>query len=94
MTRLTVLLAAALVFGCQPAMAKCGKRADLLKEIEGDAKEKRVGIGLSFNGLMWELFVNETAATWSLITTRPDGLACTKDNGRNWEAIKDKGPVT
>lgn len=71
---------AAILFLPSPAAAKvkCGPRAAIA--------EYPVSTGLLKNGNMIEVFVLKTGA-FAIIMTRPDGLACLMEAGKNWEDL-------
>lgn len=80
---------------CTPAQAaQCGKRADLIKGFEQQFGEKRSGIGLTSNGQVFELYVAPNGTSWTILSTRVDGLACIVAVGRSWEQVKKEDPET
>ena len=48
--------------------------------------EYRQAIGLTGSGLMMEIFAASVTGTWTIVVTRPDGLACLVAAGEAFEA--------
>ena len=78
---LAVLCTAAL-----PAAARnvCMKRAELAGVLEKH-KETPAAIGLASNGSLIEVFTAEDGATWSIVMTSPEGVACVVAVGEDWD---------
>ena len=70
----------------------CGKHADIAKRLESGYQEVRTGIGLAGNGGLIELYVSDKR-TFTIVLTRPNGLACLMAVGENWEVLKTPLPV-
>lgn len=82
------LLAVALMALTVPAQAQsmCSQRKDLLKAITEKYNEVRVGIGMTGGSAVHELYVSKTG-TYTIIVTRPDGMACVVAAGVGWSAV-------
>ena len=83
--RLT-LLAAGLSACAIPAAAQqaCAPRADIVAHLEAKYGETRIGAGLQTRGSVTEVFVSAESGTWTIIVTRPDGMACAVAAGEAW----------
>lgn len=74
-----------------PALAQnglCGPHPALAGQLAADYGEQPVAIGLTNDGLLVEIFVADGRRTFTLLLTRPDGLACILLAGQGWQ-----GPV-
>ena len=82
--------AAALLGAASPAQVQgaqsCGKRADLISFLAGGFREAPVGIGLTEQGLLLEIFASKDGETWTLLMTMPNGVACVVASGEQWQA--------
>lgn len=84
---LVAALTAAMIFAL-PAQAQqagaCAPRADIVTHLEKKYGETRRGAGLQNRGSVTEIFVSAESGTWTIIVTRPDGLACAVAAGEAW----------
>ncbi len=93
MTRfLAILLTVALLLAPIPAQAQiaCGMRDLIVKNLGDKYNEVRHGGGLSGPLAIFELYVNETTGTWTILSTTPNGWACIMAVGTNWFRITPK----
>ena len=90
MWRISKLIVCAIVFALatSSAMAQtlCGNHDDLVTKLTNEFSETRVGIGLSDNGRVFELFASPNG-TWTILVTPPKGLSCLVETGQSWESI-------
>lgn len=66
----------------QPAL--CGEHDAIVAQLLSKYGESVVGRGISFQGLMMEVFASE-AGSWSVLLSSPAGSACIVSAGENWE---------
>lgn len=69
------------------AQSICDTRANLLSHLKSKYEETPVAIGLSNAGGVVELITANNGKTWTLIVTRPNGMACLIAAGESWESI-------
>lgn len=68
---------------------RCGSHKDVVAFLGTMYKETRIGMGLINAGQMMELYMSEEGS-WTMLITRPDGVACFGPVGKNWMHIKAK----
>ena len=76
--------AAADPLNAQPA---CQSRADIDQLLTQGFDEVPTALGLQSNGHLIQVFVSKDGATWTIVTTRPDGISCIVALGQHWEAL-------
>lgn len=84
------LVCAALVSFVGPtaqAQSLCGDRTDLLETLSKRYHEVPISMGLSGNGGVVEILASEKGS-WTIIVTRPSGVACVITAGEAWERLK------
>ncbi|MCH7936853.1 MAG: hypothetical protein IH994_07160 [Proteobacteria bacterium] len=62
----------------------CGSRNDVAEDLAKNHGELPVSWGLIGNSHLIEVFVSPTGG-FTIIVTRPDGLACVMAAGENWQ---------
>ncbi len=77
------------------AQAMCLRHSDLAAQLETKFGEAPTAIALASNGGLIELFSTGDGATWTLVMTSPDGVACVLVSGESWDRRHQvaKGPV-
>lgn len=81
MNRLTQIIVGGLValalspIPAFPQGIPCGDRAQIVKQLEEQYKEKRVWVGLQNQNAAVELYRSESGS-WTLLLTRVDGTSC------------------
>ena len=72
-----------------PAQAQmiCGQHTDVISKLKNNYEEQPVGMGLSTDGGLIEIYSSENG-TWTILTTRPSGVACLVAAGDSWEELK------
>jgi hypothetical protein len=90
-------LAAAALLAAAPAVAQqvCAPRDQIVKRLAEGYGEARQGYGLQGGRLVVELYASAETGTWTIIATRPDGVACAMAAGQAWnegEKIAPAGP--
>jgi predicted benzoate:H+ symporter BenE len=75
-----------------PTMAQnlCGERVDIIDTLKKRYHEVPVSMGLAGNGGVVEIFAS-TKGSWTIIVTRPTGVACVVSAGEAWESLKGIG---
>lgn len=69
-----------------PASAQtvCSARSNVIEQLGTQYAEAPVSMGLTSNGTLIEVFSSEDGATWTIISTRPDGTSCVVASGEAW----------
>ena len=70
----------------QPA---CQSRDDIDQLLTQRFSEVPTALGLQSNGDLIQVFVSKDGATWTIVTTRPDGISCIVALGEHWQALDD-----
>ncbi len=65
----------------------CGPRKDVIEFLMKKYKETPVTVALSKDGRLLELFTTKNGETWTIVKTRPDGIACLMDAGTDWQEL-------
>ncbi len=91
---IATLAAAAAFFFITPAQAQmvCGKRADMVRQVEENYGETRIGHGMAGVQAIVELYTNEETLSWSFLQTDPSGMTCIVAVGELWQI--DPGELT
>ncbi len=83
-----------LTFGGAPAHAQsnCEARTSLVAKLDKGFGELPAAIGLASTGNVLEVLISADG-TWTILITRPDGLACIAAAGEHWQMLnKLKSP--
>lgn len=74
----------------------CTQRAKVLAHLASDYREAPVAMGLANNGGVIEVLRSRDHATFTIIITMPDGIACMIAAGQSWESLpalaRGRGP--
>lgn len=72
-----------------PASAEevCASRAKVLSRLAGDFREAPVAIGTANNGGVIEVMRSPDRATFTIVITMPDGIACMIAAGKDWQEL-------
>lgn len=75
--------------GGNPAHAQtsCDVRKSLLAKLDTSYDEQPVAIGVASTGNVVELLVSANG-TWTILVTRPNGIACVAAVGEDWQALE------
>ena len=75
-----------------PTMAQnlCGERVDIIDTLKQRYHEVPVSMGLAGNGGVVEIFASNKGS-WTILVTRPTGVACVVSAGEAWESLKGIG---
>jgi hypothetical protein len=49
--------------------------------------EHPVAVGLQSDGSLLQVYAAQNASTWTLVSMRPDGMACLISAGKAWEKL-------
>lgn len=79
----------AVMFTGKPAQAQstCEFRKKLMDKLDSVYNEQPVGVGLASTGNVVELIVSPDG-TWTIVVTKPNGLACIAAVGEDWQALE------
>lgn len=69
------------------AAPPCGERERVTKLLSEKYKENQASIGVTHNGGLIEVWVNQEDDTWSIIVTTPQGMACLVAAGNGWQSL-------
>ena len=72
--------------GMQPA---CQTHDEIMQMLDQKFAETPTALGLQSNGHLIQVFASKDGMTWTIVTTRPDGVSCIVALGRHWEAVPD-----
>ena len=65
---------------------RCAMRDVVLANLSGKLSETRRSVGLAGNGILVETFAAKSGS-WTIVSTRPDGVSCIVASGRHFETI-------
>ncbi|MEM6744592.1 MAG: hypothetical protein AAF676_12765 [Pseudomonadota bacterium] len=68
----------------------CGQRDKLVQRLEVEFGETRQGFGLQRGSSIVEVFASSESGSWTILVTRPTGVACMVAAGQNWAATPDE----
>ena len=72
----------------------CHDHKDVVKMLDQQYAEAPKALGLQSNGHLVQVFVSEESGSWTIVTTRPDGLTCIVAAGEHWESLAvARGPM-
>lgn len=94
MTRIAILLLL-LPFTAGPlsAQAACAERASVVQRLADIYGETLQGMGLNQNNTVLEVYASEETGTWTILVTRPDGIACLIAAGTMWDGRPPATPA-
>ncbi len=90
MTRALTLLALLIALHGSPVAAQmpCGLYEGFTRSLEDQYKESRIGAGLATPSALFELWLNPENGSWTIIVVFPDGRACVRASGENWQQFE------
>ncbi|MEM8626238.1 MAG: hypothetical protein AAGG47_22350 [Pseudomonadota bacterium] len=71
----------------------CGKRSDIIADLERKYGETRRSYGLAQNRGVVEVWASEKGS-WTILLTRPGGISCLMAAGQAFEAEENAAPET
>lgn len=75
------------------AQTMCGDHQEIVKQLDKEFAENRIGFGLDASGRLMELFASPETGGWTLLLTLPNGLACLVGAGDIWETVPVPAPL-
>jgi len=66
----------------------CGKRDAVVEALQKNHGEIAVSRGLTSRGTLIEVFASPKSDSFTIINSRPDGIACLVAAGEGWQEIK------
>lgn len=70
----------------------CADRGKIVERLAETFGETLQSLGLNQDNGVVEIYASEATGTWTILLTRPDGLACLLASGQMWEG--DAAPLT
>ena len=67
--------------------APCKPWREVAKYLGEHYAEHPVAVGLQPDGSLLQVFAAPTTSTWTLVSMRPDGMACLIGAGKAWELL-------
>jgi hypothetical protein len=67
--------------------AACQTHAEIMQMLDQKFAEIPAALGLQSNGHLIQVFASKDGTTWTIVSTRPDGVSCIVALGRHWEAL-------
>lgn len=86
----TVFMALSFFALAAEAAPVCGKHPDLVKRLQDGYGERRIGLGVAGNHGLVEVYIS-ASGSFTILFTRPNGLACIMAAGERWEIIEFRG---
>ncbi|MEI4471944.1 hypothetical protein [Frigidibacter sp. MR17.24] len=62
----------------------CDLRVSVTEKLSNEFEEQRIGQPDVVDGIYVELWASDSFRTWSALATRPDGISCVVQTGRDW----------
>lgn len=57
----------------------------MIERLEDRYGETLQSLGLQENSSLLEVYASDSTGTWTILITRPDGVACLVASGQSWE---------
>jgi hypothetical protein len=78
------------------AQALCAPRAQVVAQLEHKYREHATSVAVTAEGGALEVYVAPSGRTWTILITRPDGIACLVSHGDDWENLPTQvaGPLS
>lgn len=67
------------------AQTACADRTQVVSRLEERYGETLQSMGLNQNNTVVEVYASEETGTWTILVTRPDGVACLIAAGQMWD---------
>ncbi len=64
----------------------CAERTTVVKRLAEKYGETLQSLGLHQNNAVVEVYASDETGSWTILMTRPDGVACLMASGQMWEA--------
>jgi hypothetical protein len=69
------------------AGAACQTHAEIKELLTQQFAEQPAAVGIQADGNLIQVFAAKDGTTWTMVTTRPDGVSCIVGLGQHWEAL-------
>jgi len=83
---LAALATASLLVGAANAQTVCGKRADIIHQLENKYGETRRSLGVQRGRGVIEIYASAKTGSWTILLTDPRGRSCLMAAGEAFEA--------
>jgi hypothetical protein len=70
-----------------PPQAPCKPWKEVAQYLGEHYSEHPVAVGLQSDGSLLQVYAAQNASTWTLVSMRPDGMACLISAGKDWEKL-------
>ena len=82
------------VFFVSPAFGQsCGNFQAAHNNLAEKYGEAPVGEGLTHDGAALRVYANPETGTWTVLTIHPNGVACVRASGEDWQARDYVEPI-
>jgi hypothetical protein len=68
------------------AQNTCDLRSRLIAALQNQFGEKPIGVGLGFDGTLYELLIGPNGS-WTLLISRANGWSCIAASGTDWQTV-------
>ena len=92
LTAATMMMAPA--GGAYAQAANCAPRTAIVERLATKYGESRQSMGLGTNNAVVEVFASADTGTWTILFTRPDGVACLIAAGQGFEMVAEAPMAT
>lgn len=75
--------------GAQAQSRNCSDRERVVARLAEGYGESRQAIGLGANNQVVETFANLESGSWTVVVTRPNGVACLVASGKAFELVEE-----
>lgn len=75
------------------AQMLCGERTGLIDRLIQKYGESRQGLGMRGEAAVFEVWASEKTGSWTILFTRPNGVACVMATGHDWQSMPTISPV-
>lgn len=69
--------------------AQCAERQQVVEALQDRYGETRRSLGLGRENAIVEVFASDETGTWTILFTRPDGIACLVASGEFYEVVNE-----
>ena len=86
-TLIASVLAIGVLGGSASAQAVCGKRTDIIKQLQKKYGETRRSVGVQQGRGVVEVYASEKTGSWTILVTNARGMSCLMAAGEAFEAL-------
>ena len=89
-----LVIAVTAIPGTANAQTVCSTYPQIKKELSSKFAEAPIGVGLSKNGTVIQVFSAADGTTWTIVSTDINGQSCLIANGEAWQnlPVNPRGP--